>query len=131
MRTLQVLMLISVVLLVSCAGGKKSSPGESYKQAMTYMAEGEFEKVLDYVEKPDGTEITPEEKEQAIAMYGMVKGMIDNQGGMKNIEITGEEISEDGNTAKVSFTVTFGNGETSDDQATMVKVNGKWKVKSA
>ena len=56
------------------------------------------------------------------------KGMkeYEKKGGIKDIEILSETISEDGNTAVVKTKTTFGNGETEEGDQKMVKKDGKW-----
>ena len=49
--------------------------------------------------------------------------------GIKNIEITEETIAEDGKSAKIKFTVHFNNGETDNENADLLNIDGKWLIK--
>jgi len=51
---------------------------------------------------------------------------LEKKGGLKSFEVLSEEIAEDGNSAVVKFKQVFGNGEESEDEQKMVKVDGKW-----
>lgn len=54
---------------------------------------------------------------------------IEKKGGVKTIEIVEEKISDDGTTATVKWKITYGNGETDDSDAELIKINGNWKMK--
>lgn len=51
---------------------------------------------------------------------------IKEKGGISGITINEEIIEEE--TAKVNYTLTYGNGETEDETAHLVKEDGKWKI---
>ena len=51
---------------------------------------------------------------------------LEKKGGLKSFEVLSEEIAEDGNSAVVKFKQVYGNGEESEDEQKMVKVDGKW-----
>ena len=48
------------------------------------------------------------------------------KGGVTDIEVLSEEISEDGNSAVVKMKITYGNGESEEDETKLVLVDGKW-----
>mgnify|MGYP001478681523 CR=1 FL=1 len=50
------------------------------------------------------------------------------EGGIKSIEVASETIAEDGKTAVVELSMTYGNGETDTDKVDMVLDNGNWKM---
>ena len=50
----------------------------------------------------------------------------EKQGGLNGIEILSEEISEDGNSAVVTFKMMYGDGSEKEDSQNMVKKDGKW-----
>ena len=50
------------------------------------------------------------------------------KGGLKSIDIDKEQIN--GDTAKVAFTLRFGNGETKSGEMQCVREDGDWKMVS-
>ena len=53
---------------------------------------------------------------------------LQEKGGIKSIEVASETIAEDGKTAVVELSMTYGNGETDTDKVDMVLDNGNWKM---
>ncbi len=120
-------------MVASCGGGGggASTPGAAAKKYAQYVADGDYDKFIEgiYV-TPDTSE---EEAEQAKAM---LKGLLaekgsktlEEKGGIKNIEVLSEEISEDGQAATVNLRYTYGNGETSEEKTELVLADGKWMM---
>lgn len=76
-------------------------------------------------------EITPEEKEQFGNMLEEKgKKSIEKQGAIKSYEITSEEISEDGTTAKVDYIIKHEDGKESSQSINLVNIDGKWLIDS-
>ena len=55
---------------------------------------------------------------------------IEKKGKISHYQITSEKLSADSLTATVKYTLVYGNGETEDEKAKVVKVNDKWMVDS-
>ena len=51
---------------------------------------------------------------------------MEEKGGVKSVEATGETISEDGNTANVQLKIVYGDGSEKSEDVKMVKVEDKW-----
>lgn len=130
MKALKTVLLISVIFAFACKGGIGSGkgPGDVYKDAMNKIADGEYEAVMEMMAIEEGTEATAEELEKTMGILGMVNAMIQAKGGLKSIDIINEEISEDGNSAKIEYKLNFGNGETSEEDSNLVKIDGQWKL---
>ncbi len=58
----------------------------------------------------------------------MLAEIVEASGGIQEIEITKEVISEDGKTAAVVAQITFGNGNVQDMPANLVLVDDSWKI---
>ena len=88
----------------------------------------------DYDKLTSGIYISDENKEKADAIRESYKEMLeskgksslDKKGGLKEIVVLSEEISEDGNTAVVKFKQVFGDGSETEDDQKMVKVGDEW-----
>ena len=123
-----VLAIASTGVLASCSS---SSPGKAAKQYMEYLAEGEYDKLVDGLYF--GEDASKEDIEKSKAMMKAIlmdKGRksLEEKGGLKDIEVVSEEISPDGKSATVTLKQTFGNGETEEDDTDLVLVNGKWMM---
>ena len=87
------------------------------------------EEVVNGIAFPD--KLTPEELQQAKEQWRALleeksAKTIEQQGGIASFEILSEEISEDGNSATVTYKQVFGNGTEDDGTQKMVKKEGKW-----
>lgn len=126
-KILSILSLALVALaFVSCS---KNSPEGVVEQYFSYMKNGDYEKVIDicYFKR----DLSDKDKEQLVSLIRDKQGKVnDEKGGLKSLEITNVEMSEDGNSAKVSYTQTYGNGETKDSDGDVVLVDGKWMLDS-
>ena len=56
------------------------------------------------------------------------KETIEKDGGITSFEVGKAEIAEDGQSAIVPYTVTFGNGEKKEDTQKVKLVEGKWLI---
>lgn len=62
------------------------------------------------------------------AALGVQKGMIDTNGGIKNIAVDNEKT--EGDRALVALKVQYGNGSSDIQNVALKKIDGKWKVSS-
>ncbi|WP_298015891.1 DUF4878 domain-containing protein [uncultured Parasphingopyxis sp.] len=108
----------------ACSGGGGGGPGDVVEDFNMALAEGDVDAAIEHIQPSQRDAVRP--KLEMVAP--MAASQLEAQGGIDSIEVTNEEISEDGNTATVSYTVTFGNGETSEDQDTLTMVDGTWYV---
>ena len=90
---------------------------------MQCAVDKDYEGMVKYFD--DGTS-TEEERHQAAAFIGMVYEMA---GGLKDFEILGEEISEDGMTATVKMKITTGSGEERESEGKLEKTDKGWLLK--
>lgn len=114
--------------LQSCGGGGiGNSPGATVKKSINLMAEKKYDKVVSMYVKSDGTALTEEEKGKMLGLMNMANAELTKKQGVKTLDIIEEKISEDGKTASVKWKITYGNGETEDNDGKLIKVNGDWK----
>ncbi len=62
-------------------------------------------------------------------VIALVQAIYEANGGLAEYEILGEEISEDGQSAKVKVKYTFGNGEANDDTESLILTEKGWMMK--
>ena len=117
------LMLVAVLAMVSCT---PSTPGAALKNYMSALSDKDYEKFI------DGCNISEADKAKEIreGLIAMIqeKGSktIEKKGGLKEIEIVSEEMTEDGNSAIVTYKQHYGDGSVKEDTQKMIKVDGKW-----
>lgn len=123
--------LFTALLFVISSCGGASTPGEAAKKYIEYVQNGEYEKFVDGIafnEKMDAAKVKEEKDALNAIMKEKVSKDIEKKQGIKKIEILSEEVSEDGNTAKVLLKQTYGNGEVKEETSDMIKQDGVWKM---
>lgn len=119
------LFVMALLLTVACS---PSSPSAAAKKYSEYLKSGNYDKFVEGIAFKD-TETAETSKVALIAMLEeKASKEFDKKGGIKDIEIISEEISEDGKTAKVVLKQTYGNGDSEEGNYDMVKQDGKWKM---
>ena len=56
-----------------------------------------------------------------------VDEMYEQSGGIESYTLVSEEIAEDGNTAKVVYEITYGDGTKKNETINLINVDGAWK----
>ena len=115
--------------LVFAACSSPSTPGEAAKAYAEDLYGGNTEAVYENIDY--GTEATAEEIEQTKQMLTEMwnekgKPQIDAKGGVTDIEVLSEENSHAGTSAAGKMKITYGNGESEEDETKLVLVDGKW-----
>jgi len=129
MKTKSYLVILLAValfplLLNSCS---TPTPSETVEDMLQQIGKGNVEKSVDYL--ATGEEgLTEEERQKLEGLYSQTKSVMDEKGGVKNVEILQEEIAEDGQSAVVSAKITYGDGSSQEMQQKMIMEDGKWKV---
>lgn len=129
-KILVVLSVLAISLGVSSCGGggtaslnKNASPSEVAVAMWKLVQDGDYEAALK--QSAEQKDATPEEIEQlakfAEALYAAV-------GGVKEVEVLSEKISEDGQTATVELMLTYGNGKTEKQKEKMVMTEEGWRM---
>jgi hypothetical protein len=115
--------------LQSCGGGAGGhTPGATVKKSLNLLADKKFDKVVEMYTKKDGTAFTEEENQKMVGLMTMAYSELEKKNGLKSVEIVEEKIAEDGKTADVKWKITYGNGDTDDEDGKLLNVNGDWKM---
>jgi len=123
-------LLVTTVLFSFSSCGSGTSPSDTIKKAYELMKSKDFNKVTDLYVTRDGEKFSEEEAKKMEGLFGMAaKEEFDDKGGLKNIVIDKETITEDGNSANVKYTVNFKNGDSEKEDARLIKIDGKWFIK--
>lgn len=113
-------IILMGMTLVSCS---KPTPSSITADCIEYLKQGDY---AAYVNTFDATN---EEKAELLELFEEKgKAIVEKQKGIASYEIVEEKISEDGLTAVVIARITYGNGDTDDNNKfNFVKVNDEWK----
>jgi hypothetical protein len=125
------LLVLATSMIVSCGEGgvAGNSPGDVVKTMAINLQEENYDAVVDLYINKNGEELTDEEKTKVKAFLPSAIEEMNKKGGLKEVVIVEETISEDGNAATVKSYLIYGNGEKSnEDKTDLVKVNGDWRV---
>lgn len=123
---LALVCMVTLFAVTSCGG---TTPADAAKDCIEMVKAGDYEGFVETIKFSD--EMTAEEVEQTKAMYVSLlsdKGakQIEKKGGMESYTLVSEEISEDGQTAKVVYEVVYADGSKDEQKFDMILVDGKW-----
>lgn len=118
------LTLIITIGLFSCGSG--NSPSSTVLKSFDLMKSKDYEKIAAMYVNKDGEKLSEEEAKKIEGLIGMGAKEHEKEGGIDNVTIDEETISEDGKEATVDFTIHYKNGETDKDDADLINVDGKW-----
>lgn len=121
---------IGLICLGSCTFSN-DSPGTAAKKYTGYIQSDEYEKFADVIYHDEA--LSPEQvvlgKRMIVSiMKDRAKETLELKGGILSVGIVDEKISDDGKTAYVRLTYTYGNGEMENAEFHMVKSDGRWKL---
>lgn len=122
-----VLSLALVTLaFVSCSSNSPEGVVEEYASC---LKDGKYEDLLDicYFKK----DLTEEEKSQYAAfLRDKMEPELKKKGGVSGVDITNVEEDEDGKSAKVTYTIKYGDGSVKTSTDKVVCVDGRWKLET-
>lgn len=126
-------LITAIFALVSCGEGGvggSSTPGDVVKTMVEKIADGNYDAVVAISVTKKGETLNEEEQAKIMAFLPEGEKEIDKKGGLKEVTILAETISEDGNTATVKSQLIYGNGEKGSKSDTkLINVNGKWRIR--
>ncbi len=118
-------VVITMFLMFSCGKGVENTPSAVSVAAIKCLANADIDGLLELMYIPENVNIDIEEKKDYLEKD--YKPDIDEDGGLKSVEVIKETIAEDGKTAKVVIRLTYGNGDEDIETANLIKLDGKWK----
>lgn len=119
-------MLTVMLIMASCSS--TSTPSGALKTYMTALQKGDYEKFAEGINLANLSEEEQKEGREGFAALLKEKGQkeLSRHGGIKDFEILSEEITEDGNSAIVTYKQLYNDGTEKEDTQKMIKVDGKW-----
>lgn len=103
---------------------KKDTPSDVMEKALKSLQKKDYKGTFQFTA---GIEEASEEDLKQMA--ALVEMLYEANGGLKDYEILGEEISEDGQTANVTVKYIFGNGTEKEDRDKLQLTESGWKIK--
>lgn len=121
--------MIAFLATTSCGGGNASTPSRAAEECIELLKARDYEGFVETI-KVSG-DATPEEVEQVRTMYVSLlkdKGekQMEKKNGIASYKLISEEIAEDGQSAKLKYEITYGDGSTDTQKFDMINVDGEW-----
>ncbi len=129
MRKLSLIMSLAFasVMLFTTSCGSPSTPGDVSVELWKNVEKGNYDDVIDAYALGD-EEMSEEDRAKFTAMLTKSKAKIEEEGGIKSIEIIEEEINEAGDEATVKIKIIYGNDDEDTEKQKLVLADGKWKA---
>ena len=122
-----VMAAVMAFAMIGCGGNsgakKSDSPSDVVKKAMTCAVNEDYVGMVKYF---NGTQDASEEELKQAA--GVIALLYSLGGGVKDFEILGEEIDEDGTEAEVKLRLTDTKGNTRESEAELTKTDAGWML---
>ena len=130
----RLLVVAAFFTLISCDEGgvlKSNTPGDVVKDMVESIVDEDFGAFMALNINEKGKAPSAKELEQTKAIMVFLKEDIDEKGGLREVLIHEEKISEDGLTAVVKVQLVYNDGKKAPEGNTeLIKVDGVWKIKN-
>ena len=128
MKTIFRMMAIAIAAVLFAACGSKSATPEGAAEAfLKDYQKGNYEAMV--AQMHFTKEMSKEDKAQIVEFIKeKTAPEIEKRGGIQSFEVTEVVAAEDGHSAKVKYTLHFGDGSESKDDMKLVNVDGKWML---
>lgn len=123
---LSILIFILSVSFTACSTTSSKTPGKAVITLYETIKNKEFDKTAKMYVTKEGEKLSEDELKKIEGFMGMSSKEFEKQDGIDKVVVNEETVSEDGNSAKVKYTVFYNNGETDDESISLIKVQGDW-----
>ena len=130
MRKMIRLMAVAIAAVaIAACGSKTSSPEAAAEAFLKSYQKGDYAAMVDQMYFKQ--QLTDEEKKEYVAIFeAKITSELDEKGGIASYEIGETETAEDGQTAKVAYTITYGDGSNQPQKMDLILVDGEWRPSS-
>ena len=127
MKKLLSFAVVCLFAAVLCSCGGASTPEDVTTKAIKCVIDKDYQTYVDMMYfKKDKTD---EEKQQLTALVqDKMDKEVEKKDGITDFKVGEPTIEED--KAVVSYTLTYGNGDTKDDKMKLIKIDDKWMIDS-
>lgn len=122
-------LALTIAFSFNSCSSSSSSPGDTVVRLYDLMKAKQPTKAAALYVTDKGEKFSEAETEKVEGLLAMGVEQWDKKDGLKNIEITEEIIEKDGNSAQVKFITNFNNGDSKNEKAKLIKIDGKWFIK--
>ena len=122
-----IVCLVASFTFASCGGG--STPADQGAKCIELLKDKDYKAFVETInfEGETAEEIDQQKQFFLELLTKKVDEMYETVGGIQSYTLVNEEIAEDGNSAKVEFEVTYGDGSKKTEKMNFVLVDGEWK----
>lgn len=127
MKKMSYLMSVIMFALIAFTSCAKPTPESVTEDFLKSYQKGDYAALVDqtYFSEP----LTDEQKVQFTQMLEQKGGaQVAKNEGIASYEVGEVEMAEDGQKAKVAYTITYGNGKTETNKQSVILVDGKWMI---
>jgi len=119
-------LILASLLLAACSSSKPESTVEAFYQA---AAKRDVDKVMEQfaLAEISGDQLLMT-KGKVQMMVGQMAAQIEENGGIKRIEVLESSVDKDSDIAQVQIKLIFGNGEEQIESNSLRREGGKWKI---
>lgn len=127
-KILYTLSILAIALgMASCSGGsgdisKNATPSEAAISMWKLVQDGDYAAAIRLSEEYQNA--TDDDIEQ---MASIIEALYSKVGGLKDVEVLEETVSEDGQSAVVKLKLTYGNGKTDTQKEKLVMTENGWR----
>lgn len=113
--------------LTACFGG--GGPEGAVRDFYAAVADGNAEKAMEFIalQQVSANEMLVA-KGKIQMLVGQGKAKIEANNGLAKVEVLEQNLSEDGNMAKLNVQLTYKNGKTTSERMRLRKEDGRWKI---
>ncbi|GHT49234.1 hypothetical protein AGMMS49982_02260 [Bacteroidia bacterium] len=132
-RTMSLVVAAIAMVFGATSCGGAETPATIEKGIYAQFQKGDFEKGMElyFANLDNAGKQTPEEVAQAVKGFAdKAKQTFEAKEGLKSYEVLEEVITEDGESARVSGKLTYGDGSEQEQKSQYVKKDGVWKIVS-
>ena len=123
------LMAMTIVALAFAACGNSNTPEGAVEKMLKSYQKGDYAAVIDQLHF--SKELSKEDKAQLVQLFQEKDAPeVEKKGGIASFDIAEAEVAEDGQSARVKYTLHYGNGTQKDDKHKVILVDGKWVLDS-
>ena len=123
------LMAMAIVVLAFAACGSNNTPEGAVEKMLKSYQKGDYAAVIDQMHF--SKELSKDDKAQLVQMFEEKDAPeVEKKGGIASYDIAEAEVAEDGQSARVKYTLHYGNGSEKNDKQKVLLVDGKWVLDS-
>ncbi len=123
------IILMAVFAFCACSG---NTPTQTVEQAIECLQKRDYDGFAElvYMNEDEGVDVESQRKMISGMVGSMASEAFDSKGGIKSYDVTSEEIANDGETATVTATVTYGNGTVKKNDVSKLRKSkdGQWML---